>query len=89
MYEKEIEIKKKKIRLEIWDSLGQEKFRSFCSNNFRWVEGVIFIYDIMNDKSLENLSHWIRLAECYLSEDVAWVIIGNKVYLHIILFTKL
>ena len=49
-----IEIKGKKIRVQMWDTAGQEKYRSITKNLFLKVQGILALYDITNDITFEN-----------------------------------
>ena len=65
--EKILEIKDMKIRFEIWDTAGQEKFRSLINNYYNGCDGVILVYDITNRKSYDELvNYWYKeiLAHC-------------------------
>ena len=49
------------VRLQLWDTAGQERFRfSITGKYYRGAHGVIFIYDITNSESFENIAHWER-----------------------------
>ena len=66
-FSKTISYKGKPIKLQIWDSAGQEKFKSL----------VILVYDISNKKSFDNLNSWIEFVNNY--ENAKIVICGNKI----------
>ena len=74
---KEIEITDKKIILQLWDSAGQEKFKSITKNLFTRVQGIIILYDITNKQSFLNISNWIKNIK---EEDdtVPFTVAGNK-----------
>ena len=50
---KNIEIKSKKIRVQLWDTAGQEKYRAITKNLFLKVQGILLIYDITNENSFK------------------------------------
>ena len=58
-FSKTIKYKGKTIKLQIWDSAGQEKFRSLIRNYIRGSSLVFIVYDITNKKSFNNLQSWI------------------------------
>ena len=58
-FSKTIKYKGKTIKLQIWDSAGQEKFRSLIPNYIRGSSLVFIVYDISNRKSFDNLQSWI------------------------------
>jgi len=75
-FSKTIKYKGKIIKLQIWDSAGQEKFRSLIPNYIRGSSLVFIVYDISNRKSFENLQSWIDFVNNIENSNI--VIIGNK-----------
>lgn len=57
-FKKIIEIKDEKIELDIWDTVGQENYRSVNTIFMRNAEIAILVYDITNRKSFEDLEFW-------------------------------
>ena len=51
----DIEIKNKKIHIQLWDTAGQEKYKAITKNLFLKVMGALIIYDITNEASYNNL----------------------------------
>ncbi len=67
------------IRLQIWDTAGQERYKTFTSTYYKDAQGVIFVYDITNKESFENISKWISNAESHVDLSLtAVILIGNK-----------
>lgn len=66
------------IKLVLWDTAGQEKFRSLQKNYLRNLDGAIFIFDISNDKSIIDLKYWINLYTEVSKERSYYHLIGNK-----------
>ena len=75
-FSKTIKYKGKTIKLQIWDSAGQEKFRSLIPNYIRGSSLVFIVYDITNRKSFENLQTWIDFVNNIENSNI--VILGNK-----------
>ena len=73
-----IEIKGKKIRVQIWDTAGQEKYKSITKNLFLKVQGVLAIFDITNSTSFENLKIWVKTVKEECGSHMPIVIVGNK-----------
>ena len=65
------------IRLQIWDTAGQERFHSITKNIYRNANGVLFVYDITNQESFNNIKNWIKDLQ-NVGNDIKGVIIGNK-----------
>ena len=74
---KEIDITDKKVIVQLWDSAGEDKFKSITKNLFSRVQGIIIVYDITNKQSFLNVPNWIKL----INEDnnnIPYVLAGNK-----------
>ena len=69
---------KKKVKFQIWDTAGQEKYMSINKNLFQRVQGIILMYDITEMKSFQNLSVWMNAVE-QLSKGTPLILIGNKI----------
>jgi len=66
------------IRLSIWDTAGQERFHSITKNIYRNANGVLFVYDVTNKKSFENIRNWIKDTQ-NIDKDIKGIILGNKI----------
>jgi Ras-related protein Rab-11A len=67
------------IRIQLWDTAGQERYKTFTSTYFKDAHGVIFVYDISNKETFENITKWINNAKQHLDLKVtAMLLIGNK-----------
>ena len=77
---KTLEIGSKKIKLQIWDTAGNEQFRSITTAYYRGAMGIILVYDVTNERSFESLKiTWIKNFEQYASVGAVKMMIGNKV----------
>ena len=65
-------------KLHIWDTAGQEKFKSITINYFRSSNGFIYVYDITDRDSLRNLEFWINLTKENTDSNVINFLVGNK-----------
>ena len=68
---------KKKVKLQIWDTAGQEKYMSINKNLFQRVQGVILMYDITKHETFEHLDIWLNLIK-QMTNDIPIVLVGNK-----------
>jgi small GTP-binding protein len=66
------------VKLQVWDTCGQERFRSLTRSYYRDTDAIIIVYDITSRRSFENAKIWIKEAEQYLDNDVLPVLVGNK-----------
>ena len=79
---KNIEIKTKKYRIQIWDTAGAENFRSITRSYYNNSVCAIVVYDITNRESFANVSTWIKDIQNNASKAITLVLIGNKVDLN-------
>ena len=76
---KEENIEGKKIIFEIWDTAGQEHFRSLNSIFFRNALICIMVYDVTRDNSLNELeSYWYNSVKEVNHQEIIFHIVGNK-----------
>ena len=71
-------IKNKKVRIQIWDTAGQEKYKSITKNLFLKVMGTLVLYDITNEESFTKLKEWVELIKEECGRHIKILIIGNK-----------
>jgi small GTP-binding protein len=76
---KMVDIEDAKVKLHIWDTSGQEKFRSITRSYYRCAAGGIVLYDITNRKSFENVRRWIEDVRIFGNNfNMAIMLLGNK-----------
>ena len=74
-----IELKNgRKIRLQIWDTCGQEKFMSITKNYFRGCSAALFVFDVTKKDTFNNLKEWLNLFNEFNDEKTIKILIGNK-----------
>ena len=79
-FSREIETEKGKFTIRIWDTAGQEKFRSLNKIFIKDSNIVLFVYDISRNKTFEELNYWHKYSENCLGENVAlYGVVGNKI----------
>ena len=70
-------IRGKRVRLQIWDTAGQEKFNAITQNYYRNCDGIFLVYDVTNENSFNNVSNWLRNIQKYADDDVEKMVIGE------------
>lgn len=75
---KDIPIEDSVVTIEIWDTAGQEKFKSMTKNMFRGADGFILTYDITKEQSFKNVNQWINDIRLNAPEKSRVILIGNK-----------
>ena len=76
--DKIINVGKWQIRLQIWDTSGQERFRSITQNFYRNADGILFVYDITNRESFSHIKDWLMDSQVEDS-DIKRILVGNKI----------
>ena len=66
------------VRLQIWDTCGQEGYRSLVQNFYRGAALAIIVYAINDIKSLNDVGTWAKQLKAYSSPDVKMFLVGNK-----------
>ena len=75
---KMIELEDKIIKLQIWDSAGQDRFRTITTMYYRNSNGVIIMYDVTERTSFQNIEIWLQELEKYAHKDIPKIIVGGK-----------
>lgn len=70
----------KTIKICIWDTAGQEKYKSIIRGYFRDVAGIILMFDLSNKQSFESILEWIKMIdyENTCSHKHPILLLGNK-----------
>jgi len=66
------------VKLQIWDTAGQERFRNIISGYYRGAHGVIFVYDITDRDSFEEITNWVKGVCRLAGDDIGKLLVGNK-----------
>ena len=80
-FSKTIRYKERLIKLQIWDSAGQEKFRSLIPNYIRGSTLIFLIFDITNKTSYDNIPNWIKFITD-IDNNGTIILVGNKIDLN-------
>ena len=67
-----------KLKLQIWDTCGQEMYRSLVQGFYRNTSLAIIVYDVTNPKSFENLEIWLKDLRQHTENEIPVFIVGNK-----------
>ena len=75
---KSLEIDGKIVKLQLWDTAGQEKYKSMVSSYYRGAHVALVIFDLTNHSSFDSLSLWIENYYKNGPEQKNIILIGNK-----------
>ena len=76
-YSKNIIFRGNKVKLQIWDFGGEERFRFLLSQYCKGANAAFFLYDITNARTLEHLPAWTQLIREHAG-DIPILLIGSK-----------
>jgi Ras-related protein Rab-11A len=66
------------VRAQVWDTCGQERFRSISGLYFKAAVGAMLVYDITSRDSFENVSKWMAQIKEKADPSIVMILIGNK-----------
>ncbi|MBA0733020.1 hypothetical protein Gotri_021353 [Gossypium trilobum] len=66
------------IKLQIWDTAGQESFRSITRSYYRGAAGALLVYDITRRETFNHLTSWLEDARQHANANMTVMLIGNK-----------
>ena len=71
-------VSEKIIKLQIWDTAGQESFRSITRIFYRGAHCVFLTYDITREETFVNIIDWLKEVKQHASQDIVIYLIGNR-----------
>jgi len=78
---KSLEINGKKVKLQIWDFGGEERFRFLLPTYVRGANGALFMYDVTNYASLAHIDDWLLVVRKEIKSDqdtFPIIVVGGK-----------
>jgi small GTP-binding protein len=66
------------VIIRLWDTAGQEKYRTIVPLYFKGADVIVLVYDITRKDSFDKIEYWMNFARAHAPEDCAFVIVGNK-----------
>ena len=67
------------VKIQIWDTAGQDRFRSITKNYYKGAHGIILLYDVTSRKTFENVANWVTQIREEVSDKVTIILVGNKI----------
>ena len=74
-----LKIEDSNVKLQIWDTCGQEVYRSLIGSFYRNSSLAIIVYAIDNEKSFNNIESWLNELKTKGNPDINVFLVGNKV----------
>lgn len=76
------EVYGKRVKATIWDTAGAERYRTITSNYYRGSHAIIFVYDVTERKSFDNIeTFWLKEVKEYFpnTQEIVMLLVGNKI----------
>jgi small GTP-binding protein len=73
-----VETEKHRIQLQLWDTAGQELFRSVTRGYYRGAAGAFVVFDLTNHETFDHITRWLCDVREVARSDVVSLLIGNK-----------
>ena len=68
----------KKMKLSLWDTAGQETYKSITRSYFRGASGALLVFDISRRSSFDHVTQWLNDLRQIAEEGIVVVLVGNK-----------
>ena len=75
---KSIEIDNKIIKIQIWDTAGQEAFQAITRTYYKGAVGALLVYDITRRETFTHITKWLEEVKMNSSKSIVCILIGNK-----------
>jgi len=76
---KRVSYQDKKIQLIIWDTAGQDRFKSITQSYYKGADGIILIYDVMDVSSFQDIRQWLIQIKEHAPQSCKIILVGNKI----------
>jgi len=73
-----IELDNKRIKLQLLDTAGQERFRTITTAHYRNAMGILLVYDVTKEETFNNIHDWLKNIEKHTTGPINKLLIGNK-----------
>ncbi|KAL9000255.1 MAG: hypothetical protein Q9188_005709, partial [Gyalolechia gomerana] len=70
--------KRKRMKLSLWDTAGQETYKSITRSYFRGASGALLVYDITRRSTFDHATEWLTDLRQIAEEGIVVVLVGNK-----------
>eukprot|EP00826_Nyctotherus_ovalis_P063246 TRINITY_DN9259_c0_g1_i3.p1 TRINITY_DN9259_c0_g1~~TRINITY_DN9259_c0_g1_i3.p1 ORF type:complete len:207 (+),score=36.89 TRINITY_DN9259_c0_g1_i3:64-684(+) len=76
------------VKLRLFDTAGQERFRSVTRFNYKGAHAALLVFDVTSERSFEDLDDWIKDLKTNAPADAKLFVIGNKIDLDQVVHEK-
>jgi Ras-related protein Rab-2A len=75
---KTIEIDEKIVKIQIWDTAGQEAFQAITRTYYKGAVGALLVYDITRRETFNHITKWLEEVKANGSKSIVIILVGNK-----------
>jgi len=76
---RETVINNKTVKIQVWDTGGQQRYRPVLASCYRGALGVIIVFDVTNKISFKNIKQWmVEVEEFATNTNIPRILVGNK-----------
>ena len=68
----------KDIKIQMWDTAGQDRFKAITKNYYKGSHGILLLYDITNIQTFESVKQWVTQIREEATQNVIVYLVGNK-----------
>ena len=68
---KTVDLDGRRVKLQIWDTAGQEQFRTITRSYFRGAQGIVLVYDITDRRTFNSVRSWMAQITDHADQQVA------------------
>ena len=69
----------KTIKVQLWDTAGEERFRTIAKSYYKGAHGIVLIYDVTNRKTYDNIRKWMNQIKDDSSSNISIILVANKI----------
>lgn len=73
-----ITIENQEVKLQIWDTAGQESFRSITRSYYRGAVGALLVFDVTRRDTFDHVTTWLEDARTNCNTPITVMLVGNK-----------
>lgn len=73
-----LQTREKLVKIQIWDTAGQEKYKSITNSYYVNSKGAIVVFDLSRKSSFDNTDKWIKDVLEITGKEISLILVGNK-----------
>jgi Ras-related protein Rab-8A len=68
----------RRIKINIWDTAGQDRFKTITQAYYKGADGVMLVYDVTDEKSFLSIKSWMKSLDNYADDSIKKILVANK-----------